>query len=95
MTKAKFNLYHQSKPFINFMNSYHAAKKKNTYFDILTKQIVKPEVENSYKFELFYFDIFSLCPTSKFGVLEVKREEEFGPVKNAPGSKEDSPETAA
>jgi UDP-N-acetylglucosamine/UDP-N-acetylgalactosamine diphosphorylase len=74
--------------------SYHAAKKKNRYYDTNTRTFVKPETENSYKFELFYFDIFSLCPSDKFAVLEVKREEEFAPVKNAPGSKEDCPETA-
>lgn len=30
----------------------------------------------------------------KFGLIEVKREEEFAPVKNAPGTNQDSPDTA-
>lgn len=90
-TKSRYSL--QSSFFIIYF-SYHAAKKKNKYYDPKSKTFIKPDVENSYKFELFYFDIFSLCSSEKFGVIEVIREEEFGPVKNAPGSKEDSPEKA-
>lgn len=30
----------------------------------------------------------------KFGMMEVRRESEFAPVKNAPGAAEDSPDTA-
>ncbi|MBL8692720.1 MAG: UTP--glucose-1-phosphate uridylyltransferase [Planctomycetes bacterium] len=42
------------------------------------------------KFETFVFDALGLSPTSI--TLEVRREDEFAPVKNASG--EDSPETA-
>jgi UDP-N-acetylglucosamine/UDP-N-acetylgalactosamine diphosphorylase len=35
-----------------------------------------------------------MCPTEKLGLLEIVREDEFGPVKNANGAKEDTPDTA-
>ena len=44
------------------------------------------------KLELFIFDAFPLA--GSFRLVEVAREEEFAPVKNAPGSLRDSPETA-
>lgn len=44
------------------------------------------------KLELFIFDTFPLADST--ALLEVKREEEFAPVKNAPGSATDSPDTA-
>jgi len=49
---------------------------------------------NGYKFELYIMDAYLLCDGDKFGVVEVLREEEFAPVKNAIGSLEDSPDTA-
>ena len=44
------------------------------------------------KLELFIFDTFPLA--SRAALLEVAREEEFAPVKNAPGSAADTPESA-
>lgn len=44
------------------------------------------------KLELFIFDSFPLAKRAL--LVEVKREDEFSPVKNAPGSATDSPETA-
>ena len=44
------------------------------------------------KLELFIFDSFPLA--ERVALLEVHRHEEFAPVKNAPGSKSDSPDTA-
>ena len=44
------------------------------------------------KLELFIFDTFPLAAST--ALLEVRREEEFAPVKNAPGSATDSPDTA-
>ena len=44
------------------------------------------------KLELFIFDTFPLA--ERVALLEVHRHEEFAPVKNAPGSATDSPDTA-
>ncbi|WPT13592.1 UDP-N-acetylglucosamine diphosphorylase 1 [Picochlorum sp. SENEW3] len=63
--------------------SYHIAKKKIPSFDTKVPGI---------KLELFIFDTFPMA--TNWGLMEVKREEEFSPVKNAPGSETDSPDTA-
>ena len=44
------------------------------------------------KLELFIFDSFPMAEHTV--LMEIDREEEFAPVKNAPGSKTDSPDTA-
>jgi len=41
------------------------------------------------KLESFIFDVFPL--SSNMTILQVKREDEFAPVKNSPGSATDSP----
>jgi UDP-N-acetylglucosamine/UDP-N-acetylgalactosamine diphosphorylase len=51
---------------------------------------VKPAENNAAKFEMFIFD--ALKHAGKSIVMEVVREEEFSPVKNAKG--ESSPDTA-
>lgn len=53
---------------------------------------VKPESNNGIKLESFIFDVFPL--SSQMAILETLREEEFAPVKNAPGAATDSPDTA-
>ena len=68
---------------------YHVAVKKTKFVDE-DGQIVMPDKPNAYKFEAFIFDAF--CRYEKMGILRVKREDEFAPVKNREG--EDSPETA-
>jgi len=68
---------------------YHTAFKKNSYIDENGKEVI-PESPNSYKFESFIFDGFELF--DNMGLLRVKREEEFAPVKNKDGA--DSPKTA-
>jgi UDP-N-acetylglucosamine/UDP-N-acetylgalactosamine diphosphorylase len=40
---------------------------------------------------MFIFDVFEF--SERMGALEIPRSEEFSPLKNAPGSKSDSPET--
>mmetsp|Transcript_2585 Transcript_2585/g.5996 ORF Transcript_2585/g.5996 Transcript_2585/m.5996 type:complete len:482 (+) Transcript_2585:59-1504(+) len=72
-------------------NLFHLANKKIPCADAegLT---MKPEKENGIKLEAFIFDVFTL--SSNMAILETLREEEFGPVKNAPGAATDSPETA-
>lgn len=77
----------------NVGNLYHIAKKKIPYYNESTKQTETPESENNgMKLETFIFDVFPLA--KKMTVLEVQRNEEFAPVKNAPGSNSDSPDTA-
>jgi len=49
-------------------------------------------LDNGFKFELFFFDCYPLA--EKIALLECLREEEFAPVKNPVGSKDDSPDTA-
>ncbi len=44
------------------------------------------------KLELFIFDVFPMA--QRIGLMEVARDEQFAPVKNAPGSGVDSPDTA-
>jgi UDP-N-acetylglucosamine/UDP-N-acetylgalactosamine diphosphorylase len=45
-----------------------------------------------YKLELFIFDTFPMA--EKAVLMEVDRQEQFAPVKNAPGSETDSPDCA-
>ncbi len=42
--------------------------------------------------EMFVFDVFPVHRT--FTVLEVERKEDFSPLKNAPGTGSDDPETS-
>ncbi|CCO32135.1 UDP-N-acetylglucosamine pyrophosphorylase [Rhizoctonia solani AG-1 IB] len=44
------------------------------------------------KLELFVFDVFPF--TERMAILEVDRKEEFSPLKNAPGTGSDDPETS-
>jgi len=79
---------------IELVKEYHLAKKKIKYYHSESKEIITPADINGYKFELFIFDVFLLVKPEKFGLVEVSREAEFAPVKNAPGAAEDSPDTA-
>lgn len=67
---------------------YHIAKKKVAGVKNGVK--VVPTEPNAVKFELFYFDVLSMA--AKSAAMEVNRNEEFAPVKNATGV--DSPESA-
>jgi UDP-N-acetylglucosamine/UDP-N-acetylgalactosamine diphosphorylase len=62
--------------------------------DAKSGEKTKPTEPNGIKLEQFVFDVFDLVPLDKFGVFEVDRREEFSPLKNGPGSKEDNPETS-
>lgn len=71
---------------------YHIARKKIKFIDLASHEKVSPSSPNGMKLEAFVFDVFPF--TQKFAVLEVAREEEFSPLKNAPGSATDGPETS-
>jgi UDP-N-acetylglucosamine/UDP-N-acetylgalactosamine diphosphorylase len=68
---------------------YHVAHKKIAFVDPNGAQVT-PHKPNGYKFELFMFDLFPLA--QNMAALQVKREEEFAPVKNKDGV--DSPASA-
>ncbi|KAJ9105025.1 hypothetical protein QFC19_003656 [Naganishia cerealis] len=72
--------------------AFHIARKKIPTVDLSNGNAVKPDTPNGMKLELFVFDVFPF--TKALGVLEVERREEFSPLKNAPGSKSDNPETS-
>lgn len=76
----------------NLVKMYHLAPKKIPYLDISSGETITPTSNNGVKLELFIFDPFPLA--TKWTVVEVRREDEFAPVKNASGSKTDSPDTA-
>jgi UDP-N-acetylglucosamine/UDP-N-acetylgalactosamine diphosphorylase len=69
----------------------HVARKKVPFVDLKTGERIKPEKENAIKFERFIFD---LLPSAKNAVVvEVDPPNHYAPLKNAPGSPSDSPET--
>ncbi|EFX03770.1 udp-n-acetylglucosamine pyrophosphorylase [Grosmannia clavigera kw1407] len=73
---------------------HHVARKKIPYADLTTGATVKPTSPNGIKLEQFVFDVFPRLPLARFACLEVRREDEFSPLKNAPGTGEDDPETS-
>ena len=73
---------------------HHVARKKIPYIDTDNGKTVKPEKPNGIKLEQFVFDVFPRLSLEKFASLEVKREDEFSPLKNARGTGEDDPDTS-
>ncbi|KAH8883826.1 nucleotide-diphospho-sugar transferase [Thozetella sp. PMI_491] len=73
---------------------HHVARKKIPYADLESGATVKPEKPNGIKLEQFVFDVFPMLELSKFACLEVRREDEFSPLKNARGTGEDDPDTS-
>ncbi|EPS96677.1 hypothetical protein FOMPIDRAFT_1150677 [Fomitopsis schrenkii] len=71
--------------------AFHIARKKIPFVDA-QGQTVRPAKPNGMKLEMFVFDVFPF--TKRFAVLEVARNEEFSPLKNAPGTGSDDPETS-
>lgn len=72
--------------------AFHIARKKIPHVDLKTGQLVKPTKPNGMKLEMFVFDV--LPYTQRFTVLEVERNQEFSPLKNAPGTGSDDPSTS-
>ena len=68
---------------------YHASAKKIPFLDAQGRR-VEPKEPNGYKLERFLFD--ALPAAERVAILEIEREDEYAPVKNAEGN--DSPETA-
>lgn len=67
---------------------FHVAKKKIPCVDA-NGNTVTPADPNGWKLELFIFDSFEFA--NKLGGLEVRRSQEFSPLKNGPDKKQDSP----
>lgn len=72
--------------------AYHVANKKIPHIDLKTKQVIKPSQPNGIKLELFIFDVFPFVES--LSLLEVARSEEFSPLKNAPNTGSDDPQTS-
>ncbi|CAE6458599.1 unnamed protein product [Rhizoctonia solani] len=72
--------------------AFHIARKKIPHVDLETGEFRKPSKPNGMKLELFVFDVFPF--TERMAILEVDRKEEFSPLKNAPGTGSDDPETS-
>ncbi|KAA8575441.1 hypothetical protein EYC84_004601 [Monilinia fructicola] len=64
------------------------------YVDTEKGTTVKPEKPNGIKLEQFVFDVFPMLELNKFASMEVKREDEFSPLKNAKGTGEDDQDTS-
>ncbi|KAH0543018.1 hypothetical protein FGG08_002626 [Glutinoglossum americanum] len=73
---------------------HHVARKKIPYVDTQSGETIKPEKPNGVKLEQFVFDVFPHLELGKFACMEVKREDEFSPLKNAKGTGEDDPDTS-
>ncbi len=74
---------------------HHVARKKIPYADASTDgATTKPDKANGIKLEQFVFDVFPRLPLARFACLEVRREDEFSPLKNARGTGEDDPDTS-
>ncbi|KAF8921969.1 nucleotide-diphospho-sugar transferase [Mucidula mucida] len=72
--------------------AFHIARKKIPHIDMETGEVIKPSKPNGMKLEMFVFDVFPY--TKRFAVLEVERKEDFSPLKNAPGTGSDDPDTS-
>ena len=72
-----------------FKLPFHLARKSAPYLDEAGK-LVQPEEKNLYKFEFFIFD--AMQDAERIVILEIRREEEFSPVKQPTGP--DSVETS-
>ncbi|KIM47525.1 hypothetical protein M413DRAFT_439192 [Hebeloma cylindrosporum] len=70
--------------------AFRAGNIANHFYT--TAYLNRVDKPNGMKLEMFVFDVFPY--TERFAVLEVERNEEFSPLKNAPGTGSDDPETS-
>lgn len=70
---------------------FHIARKKVAHIDEQGNP-AEPAEPNAFKFERFIFDL--LPAAERAIVVEADAAQSFAPVKNAPGDKRDSPDTA-
>lgn len=74
------------------LKMYHVAHKKIPVAEGPRGETRKPAENNGMKLESFIFDVFPL--SQNMVLFEASRDDEFAPVKNAPGTATDSPDTA-
>ena len=70
---------------------FHIAHKKIKHIHLDSGDTIKPTEPNGVKMERFIFDVFPLA--DKMAIFEVSRQDEFSPLKNAPKTGVDCPET--
>jgi UDP-N-acetylglucosamine/UDP-N-acetylgalactosamine diphosphorylase len=73
---------------------HHIIKKKIPHVNTEIGKTIKPKKPNSIKMEQFIFNCFAFLTMDKFACQEVRQEDDFSPLKNAPGTGEDDPETS-
>lgn len=75
--------------------AFHIARKKIPSLDLASDsgELVKPAKPNGMKLERFVFDVFPYVGLN-LTVHEVPRQEEFSPLKNAPNTGSDDPQTS-
>ncbi|KAJ2875905.1 UDP-N-acetylglucosamine pyrophosphorylase [Coemansia asiatica] len=78
-------------PEIEARLEHHIARKKIVHVSD-SGEVVRPAKPNGIKLERFVFDVFPYV--DKMAILEVDRAEQFSPLKNAPGTGVDCPETS-
>ncbi|KAJ2159836.1 UDP-N-acetylglucosamine pyrophosphorylase [Coemansia sp. RSA 552] len=79
-------------PQIESRLEHHIASKKIKHVDLESGEQVAPTKPNGIKLERFVFDIFPYV--QRMAILEVDRKDQFSPLKNAPGTGADCPETS-
>ncbi|KAK9488922.1 nucleotide-diphospho-sugar transferase [Lipomyces starkeyi] len=65
---------------------YHIARKKIPCVELETGESISPSKPNGIKMEQFIFDCFPQLDFAQFANLEVRREDEFSPLKNKAGT---------